>query len=122
LVRSLESATNASEPALIAPLFSDTRIFITLGYRYQMVVALVTNSHLQKSTLTMLVYTFTSYKNTMNSYQQEMAEQYRFFSYGDAILLSRNLQAEQEVPSVQMPNRLQIVARHINVPSTYSSQ
>ncbi|NIH16026.1 tRNA preQ1(34) S-adenosylmethionine ribosyltransferase-isomerase QueA [Serratia symbiotica] len=95
-VRSLESAANASKPALIAPFFGDTRIFITPGYRYQVVDGLVTNFHLPESTLIMLVAAFAGYKNTMNAYQQAVAEQYRFFSYGDAMLISRNPQAEQE--------------------------
>jgi len=95
-VRSLESAANASKDALIAPFFGDTSIFIFPGYHYQVVDALVTNFHLPESTLIMLVSAFAGYKNTMNAYQQAVAEQYRFFSYGDAMFLSRNPQAEQE--------------------------
>ena len=95
-VRSLESAANASKDALIAPFFGDTSIFIFPGYHYQVVDALVTNFHLPESTLIMLVSAFAGYKNTMNAYQQAVAEQYRFFSYGDAMFISRNPQAEQE--------------------------
>ncbi|HIC7643779.1 TPA: tRNA preQ1(34) S-adenosylmethionine ribosyltransferase-isomerase QueA [Serratia liquefaciens] len=95
-VRSLESAANASKEALIAPFFGDTSIFIFPGYHYQVVDALVTNFHLPESTLIMLVSAFAGYKNTMNAYQQAVAEQYRFFSYGDAMFISRNPQAEQE--------------------------
>ncbi|CAI2080333.1 tRNA preQ1(34) S-adenosylmethionine ribosyltransferase-isomerase QueA [Serratia ficaria] len=95
-VRSLESAANASEGALIAPFFGDTSIFIYPGYRYQVIDALVTNFHLPESTLIMLVSAFAGYKNTMNAYRQEVAEQYRFFSYGDAMFISRNPQAENE--------------------------
>ncbi|MGO4742920.1 tRNA preQ1(34) S-adenosylmethionine ribosyltransferase-isomerase QueA [Serratia quinivorans] len=95
-VRSLESAANASQQALIAPFFGDTSIFIFPGYHYQVVDALVTNFHLPESTLIMLVSAFAGYKNTMNAYQQAVAEQYRFFSYGDAMFISRNPQAEQE--------------------------
>lgn len=95
-VRSLESAANASKEALIAPFFGDTSIFIFPGYHYQVVDVLVTNFHLPESTLIMLVSAFAGYKNTMNAYQQAVAEQYRFFSYGDAMFISRNPQAEQE--------------------------
>ncbi|CAI2478380.1 S-adenosylmethionine:tRNA ribosyltransferase-isomerase [Serratia proteamaculans] len=95
-VRSLESAANASKEALIAPFFGDTSIFIFPGYHYQVIDALVTNFHLPESTLIMLVSAFAGYKNTMHAYQQAVAEQYRFFSYGDAMFISRNPQAEQE--------------------------
>lgn len=95
-VRSLESAANASKGALIAPFFGDTSIFIFPGYHYQVIDALVTNFHLPESTLIMLVSAFAGYKNTMNAYQQAVAEQYRFFSYGDAMFISRNPQAEHE--------------------------
>jgi S-adenosylmethionine:tRNA ribosyltransferase-isomerase len=96
-VRSLESAANASNDALITPFFGDTSIFIFPGYHYQVVDALVTNFHLPESTLIMLVSAFAGYNNTMNAYQQAVAEQYRFFSYGDAMFISRNPLAEQEV-------------------------
>lgn len=95
-VRSLESAAKAAENGLIAPFFGDTRIFIYPGYHYQVVDALVTNFHLPESTLIMLVSAFAGYKNTMNAYQQAVAEQYRFFSYGDAMFISRNPRAPQE--------------------------
>ncbi|CNH35287.1 S-adenosylmethionine--tRNA ribosyltransferase-isomerase [Yersinia thracica] len=95
-VRSLESAAKACDSGLIAPFFGDTRIFIYPGYQYQIVDALITNFHLPESTLIMLVSAFAGYKNTMNAYQQAVAEQYRFFSYGDAMFISRNPRAPQE--------------------------
>lgn len=95
-VRSLESAANASQDALIAPFFGDTSIFIYPEYHYQVVDALVTNFHLPESTLIMLVSAFAGYRNTINAYQQAVAEQYRFFSYGDAMFISRNPLAESE--------------------------
>ncbi|WP_145536452.1 tRNA preQ1(34) S-adenosylmethionine ribosyltransferase-isomerase QueA [Yersinia kristensenii] len=95
-VRSLESAAKASDNGLIAPFFGDTRIFIYPGYQYQIVDALITNFHLPESTLIMLVSAFAGYKNTMNAYQQAVAEQYRFFSYGDAMFISCNPRAPQE--------------------------
>lgn len=95
-VRSLESAAQASEEALIAPFFGDTRIFIYPGYHYQVIDALITNFHLPESTLIMLVAAFAGYQHTMNAYQQAVVEQYRFFSYGDAMFISRNPQTERE--------------------------
>ena len=96
-VRSLESAAKASEDALIAPFFGDTKIFIYPGYHYQVIDSLITNFHLPESTLIMLVSAFAGYKNTMNAYHQAVAEQYRFFSYGDAMFINRNPLAPQEV-------------------------
>ncbi|HEJ9095612.1 TPA: tRNA preQ1(34) S-adenosylmethionine ribosyltransferase-isomerase QueA [Serratia odorifera] len=95
-VRSLESAAKASQDAPIAPFFGDTCIFIYPGYHYQVIDALITNFHLPESTLIMLVSAFAGYQNTMNAYRQAVAEQYRFFSYGDAMFISRNPQAENE--------------------------
>lgn len=96
-VRSLESAAQAYEDALIAPFFGDTKIFIYPGYHYQVIDSLITNFHLPESTLIMLVSAFAGYKNTMNAYHQAVVEQYRFFSYGDAMFINRNSLAEQEV-------------------------
>ncbi|MBJ7221852.1 MULTISPECIES: tRNA preQ1(34) S-adenosylmethionine ribosyltransferase-isomerase QueA [unclassified Brenneria] len=95
-VRSLESAAQASKDALIAPFFGDTRIFIYPGYHYRIIDALVTNFHLPESTLIMLVSAFAGYRHTMAAYRQAVAEQYRFFSYGDAMFITRNPAAEQE--------------------------
>ncbi len=95
-VRSLESAAQAAEHALIAPFFDDTKIFIYPGYRYQVIDALVTNFHLPESTLIMLVSAFAGYRNTLHAYQQAVAEQYRFFSYGDAMFITHNPQAVDE--------------------------
>ncbi|WP_205065642.1 tRNA preQ1(34) S-adenosylmethionine ribosyltransferase-isomerase QueA [Pantoea coffeiphila] len=97
-VRSLESAAQAAGDALIAPFFGDTKIFIYPGYHYQVIDALVTNFHLPESTLIMLVSAFAGYKNTMHAYQQAVAQEYRFFSYGDAMFITRNSQACHEIP------------------------
>lgn len=97
-VRSLESAAQAAGESLIAPFFDDTQIFIYPGYQYQVIDALITNFHLPESTLIMLVSAFAGYRNTMQAYQQAVAEQYRFFSYGDAMFITKNpLAAEQQV-------------------------
>ncbi len=95
-VRSLESAAQASQDAPLAPFFDDTQIFIYPGYRYQIIDALITNFHLPESTLIMLVSAFAGYKNTMAAYQSAVAEQYRFFSYGDAMYITRNPHAPDE--------------------------
>ncbi|KML68817.1 tRNA preQ1(34) S-adenosylmethionine ribosyltransferase-isomerase QueA [Pectobacterium peruviense] len=95
-VRSLESAAQASQDAPIAPFFGDTKIFIYPGYHYRIIDALVTNFHLPESTLIMLVSAFAGYQNTMSAYREAVAEQYRFFSYGDAMFITHNPMAEQE--------------------------
>ncbi|MFJ5355906.1 tRNA preQ1(34) S-adenosylmethionine ribosyltransferase-isomerase QueA [Pectobacterium sp. CHL-2024] len=95
-VRSLESAAQASQNAVIEPFFGDTKIFIYPGYHYRIIDALVTNFHLPESTLIMLVSAFAGYQNTMSAYRQAVAEQYRFFSYGDAMFITHNPMAEQE--------------------------
>ncbi|MXP67593.1 tRNA preQ1(34) S-adenosylmethionine ribosyltransferase-isomerase QueA [Pantoea sp. Aalb] len=92
-VRSLESAANACKNTLIAPFFDNTQIFIYLGYKYRIVDALITNFHLPKSTLLMLVSAFAGYKHTMEAYHSAILEQYRFFSYGDAMYITHNPKA-----------------------------
>ncbi|MBI6215198.1 tRNA preQ1(34) S-adenosylmethionine ribosyltransferase-isomerase QueA [Proteus sp. DFP240708] len=89
-VRSLESAAKATKDALIAPFFDDTQIFIYPGYQYQIIDALITNFHLPESTLIMLVSAFAGYKNTMNAYKEAVEQEYRFFSYGDAMFITCN--------------------------------
>lgn len=95
-VRSLESAAQAAQDTLIAPFFDDTQIFIYPGYHYQVIDALITNFHLPESTLIMLVSAFAGYRHTMNAYHEAVAQQYRFFSYGDAMFITRNPQAPDE--------------------------
>ena len=67
----------------------DTRIFITPGFDFKLVDLLVTNFHLPKSSLMMLVSAFAGYAHIMALYRHAIAAQYRFFSYGDAMLLTR---------------------------------
>ena len=67
----------------------DTQIFITPGFQFQVVDVLLTNFHLPKSTLMMLVSAFAGYEHIMALYQTAIAEKYRFFSYGDCMLLQR---------------------------------
>src|SRR5690606_36963466 len=83
-VRALESASASGE---IAPFQGDTRIFIYPGYRFRSVDVLLTNFHLPESTLIMLVSAFAGCDAVMNAYRAAVAERYRFFSYGDAMLV-----------------------------------
>ncbi|VWX60176.1 S-adenosylmethionine:tRNA ribosyltransferase-isomerase [Burkholderiales bacterium 8X] len=83
-VRTLESWAQSGEAA------GDTRIFITPGFAFTHVDLLVTNFHLPKSTLMMLVSAFAGYERVMSIYAHAVASRYRFFSYGDAMLLARN--------------------------------
>lgn len=85
-VRSLESA---SQDGQIAAMYGDTDLFITPGYQFKSVDALLTNFHLPESTLIMLVAAFAGYDKVMNAYQHAVANSYRFFSYGDAMFISR---------------------------------
>jgi S-adenosylmethionine:tRNA ribosyltransferase-isomerase len=80
-VRALESR------AKFGAACSDTNIFITPGFEFQAVDLLLTNFHLPKSTLMMLVSAFAGYERIMALYQHAIAERYRFFSYGDSMLL-----------------------------------
>jgi S-adenosylmethionine:tRNA ribosyltransferase-isomerase len=85
-VRCLETASRSGE---IQPYTGDTDIFIYPGYQWQCVDRLITNFHLPESTLLMLVSSFSGYQPVMQAYHEAVAEKYRFFSYGDAMLLTR---------------------------------
>jgi S-adenosylmethionine:tRNA ribosyltransferase-isomerase len=65
----------------------DTDIFIYPGYKFKVMDGLITNFHLPESTLIMLVSAFLGYENTMNAYKTAVDERYRFFSFGDAMLI-----------------------------------
>ena len=84
-VRVLESTAN--EQGIIIPQVTDTEIFIYPGYKFKFVDALITNFHLPESTLIMLVSAFVGYEETMKIYDTAVKERYRFFSFGDAMLL-----------------------------------
>ena len=90
-VRTLESWAKSGQAS------GDTQIFITPGFEFQVVDRLITNFHLPKSTLMMLVSAFAGYEHIMGLYRHAIAQQYRFFSYGDAMLLTRT-------PSESQPN------------------
>lgn len=90
-VRSLETA---ARDGVLKPFAGETDIFIYPGCSFNVVDALVTNFHLPESTLLMLVSAFAGYSATMHAYQQAVAEKYRFFSYGDAMFITRNPQPD----------------------------
>ncbi|MEY6430921.1 tRNA preQ1(34) S-adenosylmethionine ribosyltransferase-isomerase QueA [Thioalkalicoccus limnaeus] len=85
-VRSLETA---SADGAIAPFRGDSRLFIRPGYRFQVVDAMITNFHLPESTLLMLVSAFAGHDQVMAAYRHAVAYRYRFFSYGDAMFVTR---------------------------------
>jgi len=88
-VRSLESAAQAAKAQGLGlqPFAADTQIFIYPGYEFLVIDGLITNFHLPESTLIMLVSALSSREFVLNAYQQAIAEQYRFYSYGDAMLI-----------------------------------
>ena len=83
--RVLESVTD--EDGIIRPKEGDTGIFIYPGYKFKMIDGLITNFHLPESTLIMLVSAFAGYDNVMAAYKHAVEDKYRFFSFGDAMLI-----------------------------------
>jgi S-adenosylmethionine:tRNA ribosyltransferase-isomerase len=86
-VRALESASRSGQ---LKAGFGDTDLFITPGYTFKSVDAMLTNFHLPESTLLMLISAFAGYDHVMDAYQHAIKQQYRFFSYGDAMFLAGN--------------------------------
>ncbi len=84
-LRALESASQSGELKVGS---DDTALFITPGYTFKTVTRLITNFHLPKSTLMMLVSAFAGYHEIRKAYAHAIANEYRFFSYGDAMLLT----------------------------------
>ncbi|MBT8149745.1 MAG: S-adenosylmethionine:tRNA ribosyltransferase-isomerase, partial [Gammaproteobacteria bacterium] len=85
-VRSLETASPADH--WIEPYYGDTELFITPGYKFKNVDAMLTNFHLPESTLLMLVSAFAGLDTIQKAYQQAIEQRYRFFSYGDAMFIA----------------------------------
>ena len=83
--RVLESASDGQ--GIVHPMSADTAIFIYPGYKFKATDALITNFHLPESTLIMLVSALAGKDNTMNAYAQAVREGYRFFSFGDSMLI-----------------------------------
>ncbi|WLQ17299.1 tRNA preQ1(34) S-adenosylmethionine ribosyltransferase-isomerase QueA [Hahella aquimaris] len=92
-VRALETA---SRSGTIEPYAGDTSIFIYPGYEFVTVDALVTNFHLPKSTLLMLVSAFAGREHILAAYQEAIEQRYRFFSYGDAMFLHRRQSGRED--------------------------
>src|SRR5690606_7407537 len=86
-VRALESASRSGE---LQPLTGETDIFIYPGYRFRSVDALITNFHLPRSTLLTLVSAFGGRECILEAYTEAVKQQYRFFSYGDAMFIERS--------------------------------
>jgi len=93
-VRALESA--ASADGSLRPGAGETSLFITPGYRFKVVDALITNFHLPESTLLMMVTAFAGFDPVMAAYRHAVAARYRFFSYGDAMFMSRQAYAPSQ--------------------------
>jgi S-adenosylmethionine:tRNA ribosyltransferase-isomerase len=83
-VRALESASKSGQ---IESGFGDTDLFITPGYEFKSVDAMLTNFHVSESTLLMLVAAFAGHDDIKLSYQHAIEQAYRFFSYGDAMFI-----------------------------------
>jgi len=90
---SLRALESAAAGGVLRAGAAETALFVTPGYRFRIVDALVTNFHLPKSTLLMLVSAFAGIDNIRRAYAHAVAQRYRFFSYGDAMLLERAPQA-----------------------------
>jgi S-adenosylmethionine:tRNA ribosyltransferase-isomerase len=88
-VRGLETAAGQGGDGVLRPFRGDSRLFIRPGYRFRVVDAMVTNFHLPESTLLMLVCAFAGHAQVLDAYRQAVAQGYRFFSYGDAMFLTR---------------------------------
>ncbi|MBS0486793.1 MAG: S-adenosylmethionine:tRNA ribosyltransferase-isomerase, partial [Proteobacteria bacterium] len=87
VVRALESSLRDGE---VAPFAGETQIFIFPGYKITSLDALVTNFHLPESTLLMLVSAFAGRELMLDAYRHAVEQRYRFFSYGDAMLILPN--------------------------------
>ncbi len=86
---SLRALESAARNGPLAATSGETDIFITPGYQFRVIDKLITNFHLPKSTLLMLVSAFAGMENIRHAYQHAIQQQYRFFSYGDAMLIDR---------------------------------
>jgi len=90
---SLRALESASQTGKLLAGSADTQLFITPGYQFKTVNRLITNFHLPKSTLMMLVSAFAGVDRIRNAYRHAITQRYRFFSYGDAMLLDREHRA-----------------------------
>jgi len=88
-LRALEAAALRSPDGTVQPCRGDTDLFITPGFEFRAVDLLLTNFHLPRSTLLMLVAAFAGFEHMQALYRHAVEARYRFFSYGDAMLLAR---------------------------------
>jgi len=88
VVRTLESCASHAEPGQFVARSGDTEIFISPGYHFRIVNALLTNFHLPQSSLLMLVSAFAGREKVLAAYSHAVREKYRFFSYGDCMFIS----------------------------------
>jgi S-adenosylmethionine:tRNA ribosyltransferase-isomerase len=86
-VRITEAAAQASKPSILLPFEGWVSLFILPGYQFHMVDALITNFHLPRSTPLMLVTAFASKDFISRAYEEAIARRYRFYSFGDAMLV-----------------------------------
>lgn len=86
---SLRALETASQGGVIAPYYGETSIFIYPGYQFRCADALITNLHLPRSTLLMLVCAFGGHDKIMQAYKEAVKQAYRFYSYGDAMWMER---------------------------------
>ncbi len=92
-IRTLEACASDNESSednkavRVKPKSGETRLFITPGYKFRVVDALITNFHLPRSTLLMLIASFAGYDLTMQAYHEAIENKYRFFSFGDAMFI-----------------------------------
>src|SRR5262249_42769932 len=86
----LRALETAMQDGAVRPYQGDTDLFIRPDYQFRCVDALITNFHLPKSTLLMLVTAFGGYPLVMRAYQEAIGENYRFYSYGDAMFIERH--------------------------------
>ena len=84
-IRTLESAAKVF--GTISPIAEETGIFIYPGYKFKIVDSIITNFHLPKSTLIMLISAFAGREYVLSAYEQAVKEKYRFFSFGDAMFI-----------------------------------
>lgn len=106
VVRTLEAAAQACDDKsqILAPSdLSSTQIFIHPPYRFAVVDALLTNFHLPRSTLLMLVAAFAGRRCILSAYQQAVAQRYRFYSFGDAMLIPRAQGSARPLPRSRTP-------------------
>ena len=89
VVRTLETVAARSPDGALSASSGETDLFITPGFRFRVVDRMITNFHLPRSTLLMLVSAFSGVEPIRQAYRHAVEQRYRFFSYGDAMLLSR---------------------------------